>query len=67
MQTHELKLAPEFWAAVDSGDKKAEYRVNDRHFQKGDGIIFIRGEAENPMLQQDSMVFKITDVCAGNK
>lgn len=36
MKTHELKIRPEFLAAVISGEKKAEFRLNDRDFAVGD-------------------------------
>lgn len=36
MKTHELKIRPEFLAAVVSGIKKAEFRLNDRDFAVGD-------------------------------
>lgn len=36
MKTHELKIRPEFLAAVISGKKKAEFRRNDRDFEVGD-------------------------------
>lgn len=36
MKTHELKIRPEFLAAVESGIKKAEFRLNDRDFAVGD-------------------------------
>ncbi|MBR3961234.1 MAG: DUF3850 domain-containing protein [Clostridia bacterium] len=33
---HELKILPEYFYAVISGEKTFELRVNDRNFQKGD-------------------------------
>ncbi|MBI6182416.1 DUF3850 domain-containing protein [Serratia proteamaculans] len=36
MKTHELKIQPEFLAAVKDGKKKAEFRFNDRNFAVGD-------------------------------
>ncbi|EPH77769.1 ASCH domain protein [Enterococcus faecalis 02-MB-P-10] len=34
--THELKILPEFFKAVVSGDKRFEIRKNDRTFKTGD-------------------------------
>jgi hypothetical protein len=36
MKTHELKIWPEYFAAVRSGRKLAEIRLNDRDFAVGD-------------------------------
>ncbi|CAI1155480.1 Domain of Uncharacterised Function with PDB structure [Serratia entomophila] len=36
MKTHELKIKPEFLTAVINGEKKAEFRLNDRCFAVGD-------------------------------
>ena len=38
MKTHILKTRSEFFIEVESGDKRAEIRYNDRDFQKGDII-----------------------------
>lgn len=39
VKTHELKILPEFYAQVLSGNKKWELRKNDRDFKVGDRII----------------------------
>lgn len=36
MKKHELKIMPEHFAAVVSGEKKAEFRINDRGYSVGD-------------------------------
>lgn len=36
MTIHELKILPEYFDAVRSGDKRFELRRNDRDFHKGD-------------------------------
>jgi hypothetical protein len=36
MKVHELKIWPEYWAAVRAGDKTFEYRLNDRNYKSGD-------------------------------
>lgn len=38
-QVHELKIWPQYYAQVASGQKTFEYRENDRNFQKGDKVI----------------------------
>ena len=38
---HELKTAPVYFNRSWSGEKLFEVRINDRHFQKGDGIILM--------------------------
>lgn len=36
VKIHELKILPEFFNAVQQGDKKFEIRKNDRNFHRGD-------------------------------
>lgn len=36
MKTHELKVLPEYYERIASGQKKFEIRNNDRDFQVGD-------------------------------
>lgn len=37
---HELKITDERYINILKGDKKAEVRLNDRDYQKGDTIVF---------------------------
>jgi ParB family chromosome partitioning protein len=37
--THELKIRPEFFSAVRSGDKRFELRKDDRGFKVGDRLV----------------------------
>lgn len=39
MTTHDLKIWPEFFGAVASGEKTAEIRRNDRGFEVGDILL----------------------------
>jgi len=36
---HELKILPEYFIAINEGDKKFEIRKNDRNFQVGDFLL----------------------------
>ena len=42
MATHELKILPEYFEAVERGDKKFECRINDRGYKVGDTLILRR-------------------------
>jgi hypothetical protein len=42
MTVHELKCWPEFFDAIEDGDKTFEVRFNDRGFQKGDVLSLCR-------------------------
>jgi hypothetical protein len=39
MTVHELKSWPEFFTAVESGEKTFELRRNDRNYQVGDVLV----------------------------
>ncbi|EUM93275.1 DUF3850 domain-containing protein [Enterobacter sp. MGH 6] len=43
---HELKIAPEHFKAVQSGDKRAEFRFSDRDFACGDVLRLNEWEQE---------------------
>lgn len=38
MNDHELKIWPQYFAAVSKGIKTFEYRKNDRNFRRGDTV-----------------------------
>ena len=40
--THQLKTWPQYWDAVQSGEKTFEVRRDDRGFQKGDILELLR-------------------------
>ena len=41
MQTHELKIWPEFFEPVSTGEKTFELRIDDRGFKSGD-VLWLR-------------------------
>lgn len=41
-RTHRLKTLPDYWNAVNEGDKNFEVRRDDRGFQKGDTLELVR-------------------------
>ncbi|WP_337263342.1 MULTISPECIES: DUF3850 domain-containing protein [unclassified Serratia (in: enterobacteria)] len=49
MKTHHLKIQPEYFAAVVSGDKKAEIRINDRDYEVGD-MLRLNEYGQRPAL-----------------
>ncbi len=40
--THELKVNPQFWDGLESGNKPFEIRRNDRKFSVGDVLVLRR-------------------------
>lgn len=44
---HELKILPEYFAAIVSGEKRFEIRKNDRNYQKGDILRLMKYEDGN--------------------
>lgn len=63
LKVHELKILPEYFADVESGAKKAEYRYNDRDFKVGD--VLILREYENGDYTGRRLCFKITHILEG--
>ncbi len=39
---HILKTLPEYWDAVERGEKTFEVRRDDRGFQRGDTVVLVR-------------------------
>jgi hypothetical protein len=54
LRTHILKTDPDSWDAVDDGRKTAEFRLNDRGFRVGDGLMLLRNP-ENGDSTSDSV------------
>lgn len=58
---HDLKIAPEHFEAVKSGEKRAEFRINDRDYSCGDVLRFHEWEPENGYTGKRVSV-RVTDV-----
>jgi len=61
---HDLKIAPLFFKAVLSGEKKAELRWNDRNFNCGDFLLLREWEGKYTGLKT---LVKITHVLPVDK
>ena len=62
MTVHELKIAPEYFNAIQEGIKKFEIRKNDRNYQKGDFLILSEfKEGDYTGFQTIQMVTYLTD------
>lgn len=60
MKIHTLKIESKYYDLILCGQKKAELRINDRDYEKGDYITFVNIDG-NPYLAEN--IFLITDVC----
>lgn len=61
-KTHELKILPEhFWPVV-TGNKKAELRKNDRDFKVGDTIILFEWNGDYTGERTEKTIAHIADV-----
>ncbi|MCB5320038.1 DUF3850 domain-containing protein [Yersinia massiliensis] len=58
---HELKILPEYFHAVFTGCKKAEFRLNDRNFSVGDYLILNEWEL-NAGYSGEKIVVEVTHV-----
>lgn len=56
MQTHTIKILPEYFDAVLDGRKKAELRFNDRGYQVGDYCVLVNSDNRNIKVQITHMV-----------
>ncbi|MCS2075594.1 DUF3850 domain-containing protein [Escherichia coli] len=56
---HSLKIGPMFFADVLSGHKKAELRINDRDFKRGDFLLLREWEGE---YTGNKLIVKITHI-----
>lgn len=65
MSHHVLKLREEFYDAVMSGEKCFEVRENDRGFQKGDTVSFMKVDKSGITAMTTSELFDITYVLSG--
>ncbi|MBA3926559.1 DUF3850 domain-containing protein [Listeria rustica] len=62
---HRLKIAPEFFEAVQSGAKKAEVRNNDRNFKVNDTILL--QEYENGRYTGNIVCVRVTYISDYNQ
>lgn len=77
MAKHELKTWPDFYDAVERGDKVFEVRKNDRFFQKGDEVVLVKWPERHgdPMRQENILIwcgaprlrFRIGDILQGGQ
>ena len=63
-ETHRLKTLPQFFDAVQRGDKRFDVRRNDRQFQRGDIVILQYfhpkdGYARGPDMKMKEMRFRV--------
>lgn len=58
---HDLTIAPEHFASVQSGEKRAEFRINDRDYSRGDVLRLHEWEPENGYTGKRVSV-RVTDV-----
>ncbi|OTA14708.1 hypothetical protein Xvie_03409 [Xenorhabdus vietnamensis] len=62
---HNLKIKSVYFEAVKSGEKKAEFIINDREYKKGDFLGLYEID-DNGNLTNDSIIVRVTDVTAIN-
>lgn len=66
MRTHELKIAPDYFTEVATGDKTFEIRYNDRGYQKGD-IVHLKPYDCGWVEPYKGLKFEITYVIGYNQ
>jgi hypothetical protein len=65
MTEHELKCWPEHYAAIDSGAKTCELRLNDRPYQRGDALLLKEWEPIENAYTGRQMRVRVTHVLSG--
>jgi ASC-1-like (ASCH) protein len=65
--THELKIWPEYFAAVQSGDKRCEARLNNRRFSVGDKLCLREWEPTTDTFTGRSLEVRVTHILYGGK
>ncbi|MCB2406346.1 ASCH/PUA domain-containing protein [Hymenobacter lucidus] len=64
-QTHELKIWPACFAAVESGAKPFDVRQNDRNFQVGDVLLLREYEPETEQYSGQTVLRAVSYVLLG--
>lgn len=62
---HKLKTWPEFFERILLGDKRAEYRKNDRDFKRGDFLELQEWNPNNLRYTKRKIVVQVTDIVSG--
>jgi hypothetical protein len=63
--THALKTQPEYYRAVESGEKPFEVRKHDRPFKVGDIVLLQEYDAEKGVYTGREMTRKISYILKG--
>lgn len=67
MNTHHLKIWPEYYKEVVEGRKKAEVRVNDRNFQVGDILVLQEYNSVKDYLTCNMVTVNVTHILDLNR
>ena len=65
---HSLKIGPMFFLEVAYGHKKAEFRINDRDFKRGDFLLLREWEGEytgNKLIVKITHILPINNLISG--
>ena len=65
--THELKIMPEYFSAVQSGRKTFEVRKNDRNYQVGDHLLLEEWDNENHVFTGRAHLVSVTYILPGGQ
>ena len=63
--THDLKVWPEFFAAIDKGEKAFELRKDDRGFELGDDLRLWFFDPETGKKNGHSIFARVTSIVRG--